>query len=948
MCLESDADDLADAVERACSAHPESSDEIRRRIEMLRKVGLLRPQGAPEDERFPEQLGEFRLLERLGGGGMGVVFRARQESLGREVALKLIRPEHLYFPRARERFRRETEAAARLQHPGLVPIYTVGEAGGMPFFAMELIGGSTLADALRALHSSTAESLRGADLAAALARCVPHWMKWDDAAAAKAFEGSYTDNVVRLTIQIADALAHAHSRGVLHRDVKPSNIAVTPDGRALLFDFGLASLGESAGRLTLSHTEIGSLYYSSPEQLRGERDRLDGRTDVYSLGVTLYEMLALDVPFAEREPVETRRAILQGAARPLRTRNRAVPRDLEIVCAKAMERDVARRYADASALARDLRNVLEHRPIDARPASTVLHVQRWVRRHPIASLCVAAAVALPSALYLQKSLHANELSTALDDANHQRQKAQKEALDARAINAFLVELFASVDPANARGREVTAREVLDEGAKQLRWKLADQPLARARLLDSIGASYASLSEFERAREMYAKARELLEQTGNGESVAMAGNLQASADLERQLGRPEAIAHAQRSIELYRKLQTEPSVDFAEALAIYGLALAQSDRLDEADVAYREALEVCRKSPGDSRSNRATMLANLANNEVARSSNEAAVEVAREAVALQRSCDSEPHPATTSSLNAAALALSALGRFDEARAAYDELFEEERRLTGEESTRFAMFLASKSNLEIQDGHVAAAIDLLERCVATFGRVAPPTFADAVRCREKLGHAYALGARWGESLATFQALAPVLDSFAGPVSSRALANHAQSALCFEALGRFDEARGELTGALDRAGAAATADDDGWECFAAALLARGDVRRGDLESAQKSLELARSLRDDSELRLGCHLWTKLAAAELALARSQVDRAREDLERLADLERAPQFAEVVPAIARAHLAKSLIAAEPQRARELAVRALGELDRELGPDHPDTKSARGALAELR
>src|SRR5690606_32092732 len=214
---------------------------------------------------FPERLGDFRLLERLGGGGMGVVYRAEQVSLRREVALKLVRPDQLYFPGTRERFRREVAIVAGLSHPGIVPVYAFGEEDGLPFFAMEYVRGATLAETLDALRGGTFGPAGGEAIAAAIAA---RSASADDGAASAMFEGAWEQICTRIAREIAEALEHAHRRGVVHRDVKPSNVMVTSSGRVMLLDFGLSSTSGSE-RITRSGSVLGSLAYMAPEQLRG-------------------------------------------------------------------------------------------------------------------------------------------------------------------------------------------------------------------------------------------------------------------------------------------------------------------------------------------------------------------------------------------------------------------------------------------------------------------------------------------------------------------------------------------------------------------------------------------------------------------------------------------------------------------------------------------------------
>jgi WD40 repeat protein/serine/threonine protein kinase len=403
-CLEAMEAEGSAALERACTRHPALAAVLRQRIHALQSTGLIRQRDA--DEPFPERLGEFRLLRRLGGGGMGVVYLAMQESLGREVALKLIRPEHLYFDGSRKRFQREVEACARLTHPSIVPVYVVGEAQGIPYFAMERIEGASLAEVLAQLAGRDPAELSGADLARALLGAMGRPAPEPPLAPlAPLFEGSWINAVARVAMQVADALAHAHGRGIVHRDIKPSNVMLTPAGRVLLLDFGLAQ-SEGALRLTRSGSALGSLLYMPPEIVKGSVKDTSSLSDIYSLGVTLYELLTLHPPYQGEDAEATRRRILAGAPRSPRALNRSVPWDVETVCVTAMALEPERRYASVEALGRDLRNVLELKPIEARRPGLMLRIRRAAQRNPTGALALlllfVLVIVVPSAFALHQ------------------------------------------------------------------------------------------------------------------------------------------------------------------------------------------------------------------------------------------------------------------------------------------------------------------------------------------------------------------------------------------------------------------------------------------------------------------------------------------------------------------------------------------------------------------
>jgi WD40 repeat protein/serine/threonine protein kinase len=361
-------------------------------------------------------LGDFRLLREVGRGGMGVVYEAEQVSLGRRVALKVLPFAAALDAKQLQRFKNEAQAAAHLQHPHIVPVHSVGCERGVHFYAMQLIDGHTLAAVIaelrRLVRPQTSEPSEAVGKASAWAEELAsgRWAPAQDSPSAGPPTGPYlpapgepsalttirpvaalsTDRsttspaffrtVANLGVQAAEALEHAHQVGVIHRDIKPANLLVDAGGSLWVTDFGLARLGTEAG-LTLTGDLLGTLRYMSPEQALAKRVAVDARTDVYSLGVTLYELLALEPAYDGRNREEVLRQIAFEEPRPPRRLNRAIPAELETIVLKAMAKNPEERYATAQELADDLRRFLDDQPIRAKRPSLRQRVTKWARRH---------------------------------------------------------------------------------------------------------------------------------------------------------------------------------------------------------------------------------------------------------------------------------------------------------------------------------------------------------------------------------------------------------------------------------------------------------------------------------------------------------------------------------------------------------------------------------------
>ena len=304
--------------------------------------------------------GDYELLEVIGRGGQGVVYRARQKSLNRIVALKVIGLGHWASDAHLKRFRREAEAAASLDHPGIVPIYEVGERDGSCYFSMKLIEGGQLD---------------------AVVKREPIPMR----------------QAVELISKVARTVHYAHEHGILHRDIKPGNILLDQKSEPHLTDFGLARLIETESTVTRTMEVLGTPSYMAPEQAVGNNDGVSSVTDVYGLGAVLYQLLTGHPPFAGGTTYETIKLLLDTEPRQPRLWNAKIDRDLSTICLKCLEKDPKRRYSSALALAEDLERWLKHEPILARRIGIITRGGKWMRRNPTSGLLAASLVALTAA-----------------------------------------------------------------------------------------------------------------------------------------------------------------------------------------------------------------------------------------------------------------------------------------------------------------------------------------------------------------------------------------------------------------------------------------------------------------------------------------------------------------------------------------------------------------------
>ena len=488
--------------------HPDLSEDLalffheRDRLERLGGVvrkqasqsssGIADEQSVSVPEAVSGQLGDFRLLREVGRGGMGVVYEAEQISLGRQVAIKILPFASALDPRQLQRFKNEATAAAHLRHENIVSVHAVGCERGVHFYAMQFVEGQSLSALIAELRRPNEPQPAGSTVPVAKLATEP-----------QASRVSHFDWIAGLGRQAALALEHAHQTGVIHRDIKPGNLMLDTRRQLWITDFGLAHIANESG-LTMTGEMLGTLRYASPEQTRGRRGAVDHRSDIYSLGATLYELLTLRPPFDGADRHELLQQITDVEPPTLRSIVPEIPENLETIVLKALRKDPADRYATAQEFADDLQRFLDRRPIQARPPGAAERFWGWARRHPTSLMACAITLILVTT--------ASILIAVLVGSEQERTRAEKR----RAQEAYRAERLRAEE---AESRFRLARRAIDELLHISEDELADRPemfLLRKRVLRSALAFY---QEFLAERHKDPKTQaELRETTGRVEQI----------------------------------------------------------------------------------------------------------------------------------------------------------------------------------------------------------------------------------------------------------------------------------------------------------------------------------------------------------------------------------------------------------------------------------------------
>ncbi len=626
-------------VDACVREYPQHAGPLRRLLpplQVLADLGLSAgPASAGPSARPPDLevgvLGDFRILREVGRGGMGVVYEAEQVSLGRRVALKVLPFAAALDARQLQRFKNEAQAVAHLLHQHIVPVYAVGCERGVHYYAMQFIDGDTLAALIHQLRRrgglgpARAEAPASPGEAVLPATCPYTGAAADTAsqpAAALSTEHSsqspaFFRTVARLGIQAAEALEHAHQLGVVHRDVKPANLLLDGRGNLWVTDFGLAHCPGEAG-LTLTGDLVGTLRYMSPEQALARPGGVDHRTDVYSLGITLYELLTLEPAFPGRDRQELLRQIAFEEPRPPRRLNAALPEELETIVLKAVGKEPAERYGTAQELADDLARYLRDEPIRAKRPTLWQRFKKWSRRHRGAvvfallagALLLVLSVAILAVSNVVIERERREATQQRDDAQVQRQLARR-AVDR--MFTQVAERWLSQQPQ----LEPLQREFLEEALhfyQELGGEQSTDPEVRLETGNAyrrVGDIQEKLGELSRAEEALTRAVASLEQLAADfprepryRAVLASSHHKLGSLFRRREQLEAAEKELQRSLFLHKTLVAEcPGVaeyelEFSYSYAGLANVWLGGGRAREASGGYRQALSILRKLPPD--------------------------------------------------------------------------------------------------------------------------------------------------------------------------------------------------------------------------------------------------------------------------------------------------------------------------------------------------------------
>jgi tetratricopeptide (TPR) repeat protein/tRNA A-37 threonylcarbamoyl transferase component Bud32 len=685
--------------------------------------------------------GRFTVLQPHAQGGLGQVLLARDEDLKRHVALKRIRPDRLDSPNARARFLNEAEITGQLEHPGIVPIYALGQDDdATPYYAMRFVEGRNLADAIAAYHQQ------------------PTPLAFND--------------LVQRYLSICRTVAYAHSKGVIHRDLKPANVMLGEYGETLVLDWGIArrldtpatlrddrvadaprtipAAADEEPRLTQAGQVMGTPAYMAPEQAAGRLDEVGTPADVYALGGILYTLLTGQPPY-QGSAQSILDQLNQGPPPPPAQVGRDVPRALEAICLKAMSHAIPNRYAGAGELARDVEGWLADEPIQAWREPVGARVWRWVRRHQTlvaaaVALLVAAAVALAALAWViddGRQQTARQWQRAEDNLTQakaaealprrQQDMAQKEAATARAVTSFLTDdLLSEAAPQNNPvGNKITVRELLDRAGHKMdsRFGLFPQPEVEATVRFTLGETYRQLGDYTQAekhlRRAFALRKKALGMKDPHTLVAL-NNLALSVKLQRKMTEAEPLYR--EALEASTQALGAEHRTTLTLLNNLAQLLVELGRPGEAEPLMQRCLETRRRALGDYDNDTLVSMNNLGSYWHQQGKWAEAEPLYRRTLALRRELLTSDHPDTIITMRNLGSVLAAQSKLTEAEALLREAVEASRRVNGPNHSVTLLFTNDLAGTLADRGKREEAQTVLRKLVKTQRAVLPPGHRD----------------------------------------------------------------------------------------------------------------------------------------------------------------------------------------------------------------------------